>query len=72
MKSTKTNVACNNFKWDAHSAIRKAISDKDLSTDVDLCRGIPVTVSIKTPQHDPEIDAYRNCLNCGKHVNYHK
>ena len=59
------------FKWDPYSAGRK------------LASGIGVTVSTPTPvvsvgktfevtkPNNPKIDAYRNCVRCGMHLNYH-
>jgi hypothetical protein len=65
------NQACNNYKWDPKSAVRKATSN------------IQITVATPTPvvsigksfnvtkPTNPSKDAYRNCANCQKHVNYH-
>lgn len=60
------------FKWSPASAFRKATSD----ITVNVCSPTPVVSVCKTvtstPPHDPSKDAYRNCSNCGKHLNYHK
>lgn len=61
------NGACNNYRWDAGSAIKKATSDISINVGT---KGVGVSKPI-TPPHNPQQDAYRNCQNCGKHFNYH-
>lgn len=56
------------FKHDIKSAVRKLASD----TSISVSHGpITVTKQLKGP-NDPEKDAYRNCSNCKRHINYHK
>jgi hypothetical protein len=55
------------FNWSAQSAIRKATSDLSINISIP-----PVSITKTTTTHDPSKDAYRNCSNCGKHINYHK
>ncbi len=58
---------CENFSWSARSALNKAVSDITLNVGIGV-----VSVSKQlTTQHNPQIDAYRNCGNCGTHFNYH-
>ena len=61
-KQEPRNGACNNYKWDALSALKKA------SSDVSITVG-PVSKQVTGP-NNPNTDAYRNCA-CGKHFNYH-
>lgn len=59
---------CNNYSWDPASAMRKAASDISVS----LSAGpVSVTKQLTGPNNDQK-DAFRNCSNCGSHVNFHK
>lgn len=60
------------FEWSAASAGRKLVSGLTVTVStptpiVSVSKSIPLT-----PEHDATKDAYRNCKNCGKHINYHK
>lgn len=57
------NGACNNYQWSAPSAWNKAKSNVSINAG-------PISKQVTGP-HNPNTDAYRNCLNCGKHFNYH-
>jgi len=60
--SNNSNV----FVWDPVSAGRKFYNDSTITVSTGV-----VSVSKDTPKHNPEKDAYRNCANCGRHINYH-
>jgi len=62
-RQQQRNGACNNYRWDAGSAGRKAASDISINAG-------PVSKKITGP-NNPSKDAYRNCQNCNKHFNYH-
>ncbi len=65
------------FSWDAKSAGRKLVSGIEVKTSVKAPIPVPfVGVKIEkkfpiTDKLDKQKDAYRNCKNCGRHINYH-
>jgi hypothetical protein len=58
---------CDNFNWDAKSALSKTVSDISVSINLP---GVSITKQVSGP-YNPEKDAYRNCSNCHNHYNYH-
>ncbi len=63
---------CSEYKWDMKSFCDKLVSDVQvtISTPTPI---VSVNKSFQlTPPHNPQVDAYRNCANCGKHVNFHQ
>jgi hypothetical protein len=62
-----TKKGCDNYQWDPSSALNKLAG----GTTINVNLGV-VSASKTLEHHDPKKDAYRNCKNCGTHVNYHK
>ncbi len=56
----------NTFKWDPVSFGRKLASDSSITIN-----GGPISATKNIGPNDPKRDAYRNCSNCGKHINFH-
>ncbi|ATZ80357.1 hypothetical protein BMW23_0299 [Bodo saltans virus] len=63
-----SHKGCDNYQWNASSAMRKATSDMSVSMGVGF---LSVTKQL-TGSNDASKDAYRNCVNCNTHANYHK
>lgn len=57
------NGACDNYRWSFPSAFKKLTSNGSVNVG-------PFSKQITGP-NNPEKNAYRNCLNCDKHFNYH-
>jgi hypothetical protein len=63
----KESITDHQFQWDPLSAGKKFFYNSDITLSVGV-----VSVTKNTGEHNKEKDAYRNCIICGKHYNYHK
>ncbi len=55
------------YRWDPKSMLKKATSN--LTITVNLCSTI--SLSKTTAPNNDDMDCFRGCINCGKHVNLH-